>query len=132
VRFAGSRPWKELPALYAAADLFVLPSTFEPWGAVVAEALACGLPVVVADRVGCAPDLVQPGQNGWVVPAGDAGALAALLREALADPARLAAMGAASARLALDWGEDACLEAFVAAVEAAASGAWSETTCDSS
>src|SRR5437667_12079662 len=82
--------------------------------------MACGLPVVVSDQVGCAPDLVQPGENGWVVPAGDTEALAERLREALADPARLAAMGAASARLACDWGEDACLEAFVAAVEAAA------------
>jgi glycosyltransferase involved in cell wall biosynthesis len=121
VRFAGSRPWEELPSLYAVADLFVLPSTFEPWGAVVAEALACGLPVVVSDRVGCAPDLVRPGENGWVVPAGDVGALAAVLGEALADPARLAVMGAASARMARDWGEDACLDAFAAAVEAASS-----------
>jgi len=124
VRFTGSRPWDQLPAFYAAADLLVLPSTFEPWGAVVTEALACGLPVVVSDQVGCAPDLVRPGENGWVVPAGDVGALADVLREAWAAPERLAAMGAASAhpqagtRLTR-WSEDACLEAFVAAVNAA-------------
>ena len=83
------------------------------------EALACGLPVIVSDQVGCAPDLVQAGENGWVVPAGDSDALAAAMEEALGDPQRLARMGAASARLAADWGEDACVEAFLSAVSAA-------------
>jgi glycosyltransferase involved in cell wall biosynthesis len=119
VRFIGSRPWAELPRLYGIADLLVLPSLFEPWGAVVNEALACGLPVVVSDQVGCAPDLVRAGENGWIVSAGDTGALAAALEEALADPQRLARMGASSARLAPDWGEDACLKAFLAAIAAA-------------
>lgn len=120
VRFAGLRPWEELPALYAAADLLVLPSQFETWGAVVNEALACGLPVIVSDQVGCAPDLVRPGQNGWIVRAGDVSALAAALQEAVTDPARLAAMGACSAQLAPAWSEDACLEAFTAAVRTVA------------
>jgi glycosyltransferase involved in cell wall biosynthesis len=121
VCFAGSRPWAELPAVYAAADLFVLPSTFEPWGAVVTEAMACGLPVVVSDPVGCAPDLVRPGENGWVVPAGDAEALAEVLEQAFSDADRLEAMGAVSARRVVDWGEDACRSAFVTAVHTAAS-----------
>jgi glycosyltransferase involved in cell wall biosynthesis len=120
VRFIGSRPWDDLPALYAAADLFVLPSRFEPWGAVVNEAIACGLPVIVTDQVGCAPDLVHPGENGWIVPADDVEALASAFAEALANPARLAAMGAASSQLAPAWSEDACLRAFVVAVTAAA------------
>ena len=119
VRLAGSRPWAELPAVYAAADLFVLPSRFEPWGAVVLEAMACGLPVIVSDKVGCAPDLVRPGENGWIVPAGDPDALAAALREALAEPEQLARMGGTSSRVSATWGEDACIESFVAAVNAA-------------
>lgn len=49
-----------LPSVYAAADLLVLPSRFEPWGLVVNEALAAGCPVVAADRVGAAHDLVPP------------------------------------------------------------------------
>jgi glycosyltransferase involved in cell wall biosynthesis len=118
VCFAGPRPWGELPSLYGLADLFVLPSTFEPWGAVVNEALACGLPVIASDQVGCAPDLVRPGENGWIVPAGDADALGEALREALADPERLRAMAAASSRLAPSWGEDACLTSFVTAIQA--------------
>jgi glycosyltransferase involved in cell wall biosynthesis len=119
VHFIGSRPWTELPRLYAAADLLVLPSLFEPWGAVVNEALACGLPVIVSDAVGCAPDLVRTGENGWIVPAGDAQALARALGEALNDVSGLARMGAVSARLAPAWGEDACVEAFGQAVAAA-------------
>lgn len=50
----------ELPSVYAAADLLVLPSRFEPWGLVVNEALAAGCPVVASDRVGAAYDLVPP------------------------------------------------------------------------
>src|SRR6185295_13276085 len=76
VRFAGSREPSELPGIYAAADLFVLPSRHEPWGVVVNEAMAAGLPVVLSDRVGAAPDLLVDGANGRLFPAGDAGRLA--------------------------------------------------------
>jgi glycosyltransferase involved in cell wall biosynthesis len=119
VVFAGSRSWSELPTLYGVADLFVLPSRFEPWGAVVSEAIACGLPVVVTNRVGCGPDLVHPDENGWIVPADDVEALASVLRLALADPVELARRGAASARLAPQWSEASCLASMTAAVDVA-------------
>jgi len=122
VQFAGSRPWAELPSLYAVADLFVLPSRFEPWGAVVNEAMACGLPVVVTDQVGCGPDLVIPDENGWIVPANDVAALASAMSRALADPVRLAQRGAAAARLAPQSSEAACLASFTAAMNVAVSG----------
>ncbi|MFQ5668834.1 MAG: glycosyltransferase family 4 protein, partial [Candidatus Binatia bacterium] len=70
----------ELGKVYAAADCLVLPSDgTETWGLVVNEALAAGLPCVVSDRVGCAPDLVSPGETGEIFPMGDISGLAAAL-----------------------------------------------------
>ena len=77
VRFPGYIPYPELPALYAAADLFVHAAREERWGVSVQEALACGLPVVASSRVGAGYDLIEVGGNGFVYPAGrrrDAGA----------------------------------------------------------
>ena len=88
VRFPGYVPYPELPALYAAADVFVHPAREERWGVSVQEALACGLPVVASSRVGAAHDLVLPGRNGELYEAGDWEGLACRLAAALAlDPA---------------------------------------------
>lgn len=62
--------WKtydELPELYNAASAFILPSTFEPWGLVVNEAMAAGLPIIVSDNCGCEPDLLKEGKNGFLI-----------------------------------------------------------------
>ncbi|MEO6192749.1 MAG: glycosyltransferase [Thermoanaerobaculia bacterium] len=89
VRFPGYIPYPELPALYAAADLFVHPAREERWGVSVQEALACGLPVVASTRVGAGYDLIEVGGNGFLYPAGDDGMLAHRIGEALAlDPER--------------------------------------------
>ena len=53
------RPYNELPAFYARAKAFVHASTTEQWGLVVNEAVASGLPVIVSDRCGCVPELVN-------------------------------------------------------------------------
>ncbi|MEO8192487.1 MAG: glycosyltransferase family 4 protein [Gemmatimonadales bacterium] len=76
VRIAGFVNQADLPRWYAAADCMVLPSdSRETWGLAVNEALASGMPVIVSDAVGCAPDLVIDGQNGKVFTFGDAAAL---------------------------------------------------------
>ncbi len=66
VVFAGHKDIHELPEFYAFAGCFVLPSTREPWGLVVNEAMASGLPVIVSSRCGCADDLVEDGSNGFL------------------------------------------------------------------
>jgi glycosyltransferase involved in cell wall biosynthesis len=92
--FAGFLNQSQLGAAYAAADLLVLPSdSRETWGLVVNEAMACGRPAIVSDRVGCAGDLVTDGATGAVFPFGNVDALARHLVEFAADPQRLRRMG---------------------------------------
>jgi len=86
---ARKRPWMRVPGFvnqreiaewYGAADLFVLSSSYEPWGLAVNEAMAAGAVPIVSDVVGCAPDLVAP-DVGWVYPTGDISALACAIAE---------------------------------------------------
>jgi glycosyltransferase involved in cell wall biosynthesis len=66
----------QLGQAYAVADCLVLPSDWgETWGLVVNEAMATGLPCIVSDRVGCAPDLVKSGETGEIFRMGDMDAL---------------------------------------------------------
>jgi glycosyltransferase involved in cell wall biosynthesis len=85
VRFLGAVEREELVNWYAAADVFVLPSRSEPWGMVLNEAAAAGLPIVATDAVGAAYELVEDGANGFIVPAGDEYALAASLQRLVED-----------------------------------------------
>jgi glycosyltransferase involved in cell wall biosynthesis len=103
VRFLGFQNQSELPALYDLCDVFVLPSNREAFGLVVNEAMNAGKPVIASDQVGCWPDLVRPGINGAVFPAGDAAALAAALRPFLLDPALRERAGQASLDLINRW-----------------------------
>ena len=72
IHFVGFRNQSELPSFYAASDALVLPSDgAETWGLVVNEAFACGIPAVVSDACGCAPDLIEEGRTGHTFPVGD-------------------------------------------------------------
>jgi glycosyltransferase involved in cell wall biosynthesis len=103
-RFVGFKNQTEMAPYYSMADVFVLPSSYEPWGLVVNEALCFGLPVIASDKVGATGDLVQEGVNGFVYPAGDVPALTARLRELLSTSEdRRAAMRAASRRSVIRW-----------------------------
>ena len=119
--FLGYVPYGELPALYAAADLFVHPAREERWGVSVAEALACGLPVVASTRVGAGYDLLAAGANGWLYPAGDAAELARRIRQALALDRQ--AVGAASREVLARWDYAASWHHLLDAAERVAGGA---------
>ena len=93
VRFCGFRNQSELPRFFDLASVFVLPARHEPWGLVVNEVMNAGRPVILSDDVGCAPDLVTRGVEGFVYPVGDVQGLAAALRRVLSDPARAEQMG---------------------------------------
>lgn len=79
--FVGFLNQDELGKAYSAADLFAMPSRFEPWGLTCNEAMCFGLPIVVSSQVGAGPDLVVPGRTGAIYPIGDLAAFSAALRE---------------------------------------------------
>ncbi|HEY2762616.1 MAG TPA: glycosyltransferase family 4 protein [Pseudonocardiaceae bacterium] len=99
VVFTGAVPWSQLPAHYAAGDVFAMPCRtrgrgldVEGLGLVFLEAAAAGLPVV-AGQSGGAAETVRPGETGEVVNGRDVAAVARAIAELLADPDRAAAMG---------------------------------------
>jgi glycosyltransferase involved in cell wall biosynthesis len=73
----------KLIRIMASADVFVLPSSYEPWGTVVNEAMICGQSVVASDRVGAAREMIEHGKNGFIYPSADISALGHLLEHIL-------------------------------------------------
>jgi glycosyltransferase involved in cell wall biosynthesis len=110
VVFTGFVNQSELPALYAASDVFVLPSEHEPWGLAVNEAMCAGLPIIVSREVGCVADLVQDGVNGYTPAAGDIEGLAYVLQRVLEDEGRRRRQGQQSLERIRQWGYQQCLE----------------------
>jgi glycosyltransferase involved in cell wall biosynthesis len=100
VFFPGFRQIEELPRFYAHAGAFVHPAMEEPWGLVINEAMACGLPVLSSYNVGAAEELVDAGVNGWVFDPANVTEMSSCLRKLaeLSDDARLT-MGEASKRI---------------------------------
>jgi glycosyltransferase involved in cell wall biosynthesis len=98
VRFWPGQP--DIRPLFHQACLLVLSSRYEALPNVVLEAMAAGLPVV-ATRVGGLPELVVPGRTGWLVPPGDAPALAAAMGQLIENPGARQAMGRAGRERAL-------------------------------
>jgi glycosyltransferase involved in cell wall biosynthesis len=84
IRFCGFRNQSELPRFFDLATVFVLPAQHEPWGLIVNEVMNAARPAIVSTDVGCAPDLIEDGVNGFTYPAGDIDALALALRRTLA------------------------------------------------
>ena len=123
VIFPGFLNQAELPAVYAASDLFVLPSGNEPWGLVVNEAMCAGLPIVLSEEIGCAEDLVRAGVNGATFRAGDVTGLAEAMRPILADAGLRAAWGRASLERIESWSYAECGAGIRAAIDAARASA---------
>jgi glycosyltransferase involved in cell wall biosynthesis len=115
--FLGFRNQSEMPSVYCAADLVVLPSKSETWGLALNEAMACGRAVLASDRVGAACDLIVQGRNGWTVRVNDLDDLTRALREAV-DLGRptLHQMGIESREIISDWSISIQADAIVSAV----------------
>jgi len=93
ITFAGFLNQSQIAEAYVAADALVLPSDgAETWGLVVNEAMACGVPCFVSDRVGCGPDLIKTGETGAVFPLGDSKTLGEILAEFAGNKDQIARM----------------------------------------
>jgi 1,2-diacylglycerol 3-alpha-glucosyltransferase len=103
VLLPGFKQYDELPTYYGLAGAFVHASAPEQWGLVVNEAMACGLPVLVSERCGCAPDLVADGKNGFAFHPLHVSALARLLQRVAGSECDRAAMGAAGREIIARW-----------------------------
>ena len=103
VHFLGFVNQSQLPSIYTASDLMVLPSEYEPFAVVVNEASCCGCPVIASDRVGAGMDLIAPVNPSFIYPCGNVDALAQTLKVALADPVALTQYGRAARKRMEAW-----------------------------
>jgi glycosyltransferase involved in cell wall biosynthesis len=110
VVFAGFVNQSDLVDYYSASDVFVLPSEVEPWGLAVNEAMCAGLPIVASREVGCVPDLIQDGVNGYTLPAGDVEGLVRALQLLITDKELRLRQGRASLERMEQWGFRSCLD----------------------
>ena len=116
IQMAGFAQREQLPAYYALADVFVFPTHTDPWGLVVNEAMACGLPAISSDAAGCAADLVENSWNGRVFSAGDIQQLACVMDELGRDAERRSVMGQRSLERIQQYSPEAWAEGMASAV----------------
>ena len=121
VRFLGFVNQRQLPAIYGAVDLLVLPSEYDAFGLVINEAMLCGCPVVASDRVGAVRDLIEIGRTGFVYRCGDVSELASLLRRLSTHDPPLSELGRAARARMQSWSPRESILATVNAITKAVS-----------
>lgn len=117
VTLPGYAPYSDLPKYYAISDVFVHPGVGESWGVSVNESMACGVPVVLSDRIGSHVDLVREGETGFVFKTGDPESLAKCLVTMASDPKLCETMGNKSRVLIHDWGYEATERSLLKALQ---------------
>ena len=116
VQFKGFAQRDELAGYYGLADAFVFPTHSDPWGLVVNEAMACGLPIVASSAAGCVADLVKDGWNGRVVPRRGVEELAVAMTALAHDADLRATMGQRSRERIAAYSPKACAVGIAQAV----------------
>jgi glycosyltransferase involved in cell wall biosynthesis len=117
IKFLGFKNQTELPAFFDLCDVFVIPSSLEPWGLIVNEVMNAGRPIIGTDRVGAIHDLVRNGVNGYVYPAEDVSELHRALSKVLAEPELRRKMGQASLSIINRWSYDEDVQAIKEALD---------------
>jgi 1,2-diacylglycerol 3-alpha-glucosyltransferase len=115
VCFPGFAQREDLAGLYALAEALVLPTHSDPWGLVVNEAMACGLPIIASSVAGCSADLVEDGWNGYVVPPRDLEKLRVAMETVVRQPELRRQMSARSLERIQNYSPEACAEGLAAA-----------------
>jgi glycosyltransferase involved in cell wall biosynthesis len=115
----GFKQIADLPAHYALAGAFILPSLEEPWGLVVNEAMASGLPVLVSQRCGCVPELVHDGVNGFAFDPLDPADLARRMTQISSPDFPADTFHQASAKIIAEWTPERFAQGLAQAVTAA-------------
>ncbi len=106
VLLPGFKQYAELPVYYGLASAFVHASTSEPWGLVVNEAMASGLPLLVSQRCGCVQELVRPGLTGFTFDPESPGQLSKLMLRISSNEVERSRLGKAAASLVSKWGPE--------------------------
>ncbi len=121
ITMPGFKQYAELPAYYGLASAFVHASTSEQWGLVVNEAMASGLPVIVSNRCGCTPELVEDGENGFVFDPFDIGALAGMMSHVASPECDRVSMGEKSRKIVERWTPESFAQGLISAIQVALS-----------
>jgi glycosyltransferase involved in cell wall biosynthesis len=122
VRFPGFAQREDLAGFYALAEALILPTHSDPWGLVVNEAMACGLPIIVSSVAGCSADLVKDGWNGYIVPPGDSEKLSVAINSLVRQPELRERMSARSAEWIQNYSPEACANGLAVAAIGAGKG----------
>ena len=118
IHFSGPRYGEDLCEYYGLANTAIIPSEIDPWGLVVNEAMASGLPVLVSRGCGSARTLIREGENGWTFEPGATEEIAALMAKMSSLPdSALQEMGQASRQIVAQWGLDRFVDGALAALE---------------
>jgi glycosyltransferase involved in cell wall biosynthesis len=117
--FVGPQDYKRMPYFYALSDILVLPTFSDPYGYVVIEAFACGVPAIVSRVAGVCDDCIVEGETGFAVEPGNPQELAQKIEQLLSDEALRVRVSANCRRLAEKYSPEACAEGLSAAVSRA-------------
>lgn len=123
VCFPGFVQREDLAGLYALAEALVLPTHSDTWGLVVNEAMACGLPIIVSTVAGCAPDLVEDGWNGYVVPPRDPAKLSVAIDSLVSQLELRQKMSGRSVERIQSYSPEACADGLAGAAISTGKGA---------
>ncbi|OGF67039.1 MAG: hypothetical protein A2Y62_10820 [Candidatus Fischerbacteria bacterium RBG_13_37_8] len=117
VFFTGFINQSQLPYYYLSSDIVVLPSIIEPWGLVVNEAMCFHLPIIVSNHVGCHPDLIKHGENGFVYTSGDTNELTLYLEKLFTQKELREKMGEKSYEIIKEWDYEQDIDGILKALQ---------------